>query len=458
MLLAKSTLLSTIKVTSVKIISTVFSILFFQTIFAQENSPYSRFGLGDLTPNTNTVNRGMGGISAGYSDILSINFNNPASYSGFQSRMEGGKQMSGRVLLDVGINYENKTLSNPTQPVKFSSSYGYFSYIQLGVPLNKNWGLSFGLRPLSRINYKIDRRELLTDPLSGNKIDSALTQFTGTGGTYLPNIGTGFAIKNFSIGANMSYLFGRKEYSTRRSLFDTINVYNSSNHTTSTFIGDIFFNAGAQYKISVNKQTALRLGVAGNWQQKLNASRDIIRETFTRDINGTDSRLDSAFEQTNIKGEVVYPASYTAGFVLDHTEERGNGWLLGVDYSTTQWQDYRFFGEEDAIKKSWQLRVGGQIRPTPARNFFSNIAYRAGFFIGPDYINVGRELPQLGASFGLGLPIANYNRLTNQFTIINLGFEYSKRGNNDNTLKENLFRLSIGLNFSDLWFSKRRYD
>ena len=35
---------------------------------AQDNSPYSRFGLGDLHPGSNIYNRGMAGLSAAYSD------------------------------------------------------------------------------------------------------------------------------------------------------------------------------------------------------------------------------------------------------------------------------------------------------------------------------------------------------------------------------------------------------
>ena len=34
---------------------------------AQENSPYSRYGLGDMVPGQNIISRGMGGIAAGYS-------------------------------------------------------------------------------------------------------------------------------------------------------------------------------------------------------------------------------------------------------------------------------------------------------------------------------------------------------------------------------------------------------
>jgi 1,4-dihydroxy-2-naphthoate octaprenyltransferase len=37
-------------------------------LYAQENSPYSRYGLGDISPSTNIVNRGMGSLSAAYAD------------------------------------------------------------------------------------------------------------------------------------------------------------------------------------------------------------------------------------------------------------------------------------------------------------------------------------------------------------------------------------------------------
>ena len=129
------------------------------------------------------------------------------------------KVMSGRVLLDVGVNYESRTLQSPNQPLKFSSSYGYFSYVQVGMPLNKKWGLSFGLRPLSRVNYNINRLEQLTDPLTGKSIDTAATAFSGNGGGFLPTIGTGYAFGDLSIGGNIGYLFGRKEVSTKRIFF-----------------------------------------------------------------------------------------------------------------------------------------------------------------------------------------------------------------------------------------------
>jgi hypothetical protein len=68
-------------------------------------------------------------------------------------------------------------------------------------------------------------------------------------------------------------------------------------------------------------------------------------------------------------------------------------------------------------------------------------------------------LPQFGVSFGMGLPVANYSQLARgQATVINVAFEYGKRGNNTNILKENMFRISFGLSLSDIWFVKRKYD
>src|SRR6186713_1434157 len=161
----------------------VFICTAFSSVFGQDNSPYSRYGIGDLVPPTNTVSRSLGGISAGYADFLSINFNNPASYTSFESVKEkkSKKQYAGRALIDIGMNFESRTLSEPATAKKFNASNALFSYVQVGMPLRSNWGLSFGLRPISRISYKMFRSEKLIDPLTGQPIDSALTRFEGDG-------------------------------------------------------------------------------------------------------------------------------------------------------------------------------------------------------------------------------------------------------------------------------------
>lgn len=455
-------------------------VLFFTAltpVFSQDNSPYSRYGIGDLVPSSNIIGRSMGGISAGYTDVIAINFNNPASYSSFQSFFEpkSKKMTSGRTVLDIGLNFESRTLRESSPPKKFVAGNAIFSYLQVGMPLKKNLGLSFGLRPLSRISYNMVSNERLKDPLTGLPIDSAVTTYKGKGGTYLASAGIGFSLfqkqkangmeEKLSVGFNIGYLFGNKDYSTKRSFInDTVNYY-QANYETKTNFGNLFFNAGAQYKLPLDnsKKISLIIGAFGILGQQSNATQDIVRETYVFDDNLGDIRLDSIYDQRNIKGKINLPASYTIGFaaqrpVIVEKDRKKAGWMIGMDFSMQNWDKYRFYGKADSVANNWEIRIGGQINPVPNRNYFSNVVYRAGFFMGPDYIKVGQKLSRYGASFGIGLPIAISRQAPNQFTLINVALEYSKRGNNTNLLKENMFRFSLGFSLSDLWFGKHKYD
>ena len=463
-----------LKPTALGVILVAFFLLLFSAgSQAQDNSPYTRYGIGDLVPSTNINSRGMGGISAAYNDIFAINFNNPASYASFQAFKEAKskKLASGRAILDVGINFENRTLREPNNPVKFVASNALFSHVQVGIPLKKNWGLSFGLRPVSRVSYKIGQSERLFDPISGQPIDSAYTEYTGDGGSYLASVGTGFKLfakekndletQSLSIGINAGYFFGKKDYSTRRSLINDTVAYYRGNFETRTTYGNIYFNAGLQYRVMLNepKKQFLTIGAYGNWGQTLNGNQDIIRETYYIDPSTGNTQLDSVSIKTDIKGKIDYPSSFTVGFVYEKmAQAKEAGWLLGVDFMQMNWDNYRFYGEKDFVGNKWELRIGTQLRPAPGRNYFSNVAYRLGFFTGPDYIRVPDKIQQFGASLGFGLPLGISRQAPNQATFINLAFEYIKRGNNDDILKESLFRFSLGFSLSDIWFIKRKYD
>ena len=452
-------------------------------INAQDNSPYSRFGLGDQHPATNIFNRGMAGISAAYSDprvdgvndprngkyYPSINFSNPASYSRFFAIKEAStkKLQYGRMLLDVGINFTSHALHEPNNPQSFTSTNLYFSYLQIGVPLKKNWGLVFGLRPLTTIGYKINKNERLYDPITGSMIDSAQTQFTGEGGSFLFNTGTGFAVRNFSLGVNVGYLFGKKDYGTHRIFINDTIAYAASNHETRTNYGGLFLNAGMQYRIdlSPDKLRYIQFGAFGNIQHKFNTHSDFVRETFVvSQTDASDLRIDSVFVQSDVKGELIYPASYGAGIIAEQLPDvNKNGWLFGVDYLSTNWDNYRFNGQPDAVKTNWQLRVGGQLRPRIKNSYKNLLAYRAGAFFGDDYIYLNNQkLPVWGITGGITLPIANLkdasSRFRNQKSVVNISAEYLKRGNNDNPINEDLFRISFGFTLSDFWFTKRKYE
>src|SRR5919202_5520999 len=106
------------------IAAALLSSFFFSSLCAQDNSPYSRYGLGNLYPRMNVINRGMGGVSAAYSDVFSVNYNNPASYAGFQVYQEqrSKKVSSARVILDAAVNYDSRTLAEPNTTRSSTSS------------------------------------------------------------------------------------------------------------------------------------------------------------------------------------------------------------------------------------------------------------------------------------------------------------------------------------------------
>lgn len=418
--------------------------------FSQENSAYSRYGIGNLVPNGNVLNRGMGGISAGFSDPATVNFVNPASYSNLIY-----------TTLDIGAEVDSRTVKSNDPSGKFTSNNALISYLQIGIPLlygnkkalrkNVSWGINFGLRPVSKINYKISTYGRL------NNIDSLLSLYEGNGGVNEAFAGTGVRIKNFSFGVNVGYLFGNKDYSTRLIfLNDTVNYY-KSNSAIHTSFGGLLLNGGIQYSAKI-KGGVLRLGAYGNLQQKFNGQQDVLRETFSYNATtGNPDRLDSVYENNDQKGVIQMPAKFGAGFTVEKSHV-----LFGADFEMTKWDDYRFYGQKDFVQNSWIAKAGFQYFPATveSKKYWNFVKYRAGIFIGPDYIDVNnKKLPQYGISVGAGLPLKLKRTFyETQYSVMNLTVEYGNRGNNNNNISENILRISLGFSLSDIWFRRYKYD
>src|SRR5436309_14383926 len=81
---------------------------------AQENSPFSRYGLGDLYPQQNIATRGMGGVSAAYVSEQALNTVNPASYSALRYVNVFGGSKGALVTYDFGLSIDSRTLRSNT--------------------------------------------------------------------------------------------------------------------------------------------------------------------------------------------------------------------------------------------------------------------------------------------------------------------------------------------------------
>ncbi|HMO61897.1 MAG TPA: hypothetical protein PKC39_06600 [Ferruginibacter sp.] len=447
----------------------LFTLFIYTTATAQENSPYSRYGLGDMVPNQNMINRGMGGIAAGYADYQTINFVNPASYGNLgyidSFTLRNNPNALRNTIFDIGVEINTRTLKEGDPPQRFTATNLLVSYLQLGIPvkmrkLNKKgvfMGMSMGLRPVSRINYKVYKNGRLQD------IDSLLTVYEGSGGISEANFGAGIRIKKFNLGFNTGYRFGNKDYSTRLSFINDSVTYYQSNSASKTNFGSVFTNAGMQYEITFKNKNrkpkgVLRLGAYGSLSKTLGATQDIIRETVVYDEFGAPSRIDSVFEKS-VKGDIVYPAMLGFGFTY---QDSSNHWLFGADFEQTYWDKYRFYNQADQVRNSWRVRVGADFFPadlrTPLKKYFSFVRYRAGFYYGNDYIDLGASRPEYGITLGFGFPLKlRKGYYETQTSILNTTLEFGSRGNKNSDLRENIFRIGFGLALGDMWFNRSKY-
>jgi hypothetical protein len=454
---------------SAKLTMLKFSRLFFVVLglpvigFSQENSPYSRYGLGDLAPNHNIFTRGMGGISAGVFDYMSnfqgmgsTNFSNPASLGNITN-----------TVFDIAAEADIRTLKSLNPVKKFTAANSLFSYLNLAFPLatekmrkkNMGWGMSFGLQPVTKINYKIEAARRLSG------IDSLYTLYEGSGGSNQAFMGMGFRIKGLSFGVNAGYMFGNKDYSTRLQFINDTVAYAKSNTQNKTSFGGLFVSGGLQYETILNKgekdaaPKMLRFGVYGNLQQKLKASRDNLTETFDYDAGSGTYRIDSVFDQKNLKGTIEYPSSFAGGVSYQDAH-----WLVGADFEMSQWSNYRYYGETDLVQNNWKLRVGGQYYPAKqgasVKKYFNFVRYRAGFYYGPDYIASNGSRPEFAFTAGAGLPLTSLQRINwfGEYVMLNTALEIGARGNKTNNVKETMVRFSVGIAMNGRWFRKIKYD
>lgn len=106
-------------------------------------SPYSRFGIGDLTFKGFAYQRGMGGVSLGYTNPSTINVNNPASYS-----------YDSITVMEIGVNSE--ALFSKQNDISTSGLNADLNALAMAFPVVKNkLGISFGIIPFSSTGYNI---------------------------------------------------------------------------------------------------------------------------------------------------------------------------------------------------------------------------------------------------------------------------------------------------------------
>jgi len=401
------------------------------------NSPYTRFGYGNISDTNNGEQRGMGGVSIGSRSSSSINVVNPASYSVVDSMT---------FMFDVGSSALISKFSEAGK--KVSKTNANIEYITMQFPLAKWLGFSGGLLPYSFSGYDMSNKDtlLINSQVNGRDSIGAARTFIGYGGFSQVYMGLSAKInKHLSLGVNAYYMFGKVNNYRDLSFYSTTSNtllsgdYISTTQTNVIRANNFRFRFGAQYNTTVNKNHDFTLGVIFETKKAMNG--DFTQTTYSA---GDTTKVNvSGFELPTVFGLGL---SYTFKQRL----------TIGVDYSMQEWKKSKFFGKTDSLINRSKLAVGIEYQRNPIGRYFSDrIRYRAGFNVSDSYYKIqGVSQPKnYGVSCGIGLPVINV--FNNTISMLNASFEYGKIGSTS-TLRENYYKFTFNVVFNEHWFMKHK--
>lgn len=407
------------------------------------NSPYSQYGLGSLADQANGFNKGMNGLGQGYRNGSQVNFSNPASYSSIDSLT---------FIFDVGMSGQITNFEE--NGIRKNARNANFDYVVAGFRAFKHFGVSFGVMPYSSIGYSYFNKNDVGDVNNTTYTNT----YKGTGGLRQAYIGVGWEIfKGFSIGANGSYLWGDYERSIVNSYSDayvnTLSKYYTAN------VNNYKLDMGAQVNIPFSKKSSLTLGFTYGLGHKLGADPEC--------------RVISTNSQTSVSDTATYrvenglslPTVLSGGMMLNL-----NGKLrVGADYQLQKlgkesFPEYKVVNgkpsyvlKDNCFKDRQKFTLGGEYCANQeSRRFLDRLRIRAGLSYTTPYLIInGQDGPkEYAVSAGFGIPLMN---VWNNRSILNVSGQFV-RMDAGSLLKENIFRISIGITFNERWFMKWKVD
>ena len=397
------------------------------------NSPYTRYGYGDLSDQNFGNSKAMGGIAFGLRDGAQINPLNPASYTAIDSLT---------FLFEGGVSLQNMNISG--SGVKLNAKNSSFDYLAMQFRLHPRIAMSIGLLPFSNVGYSV----------SDSKVDNGVSQtrsFTGDGGLHQLYGGIGVKVlKNLSLGVNASYFWGDITR-TRTIIYPATSESYSYIQQMGVSISDYKLDFGTQYTLDFNKKHSMTIGAVFSPKHKLNNDYTVTTQVSTTNSNNLDATLE-------------LPNTFGVGFTYNYDKRL----TVGADYSLQQWSKTKFGvnTSDDAVREDFnetytycnrhKVSVGAEYIPNlMGRSYLSHIKYRLGAYYTTPYYKIGGKeaTREYGVTAGFGLPVPRSR------SILSISGQFVRISGQEATfVNENIFRVSIGLTFNERWFFKRRVE
>lgn len=400
------------------------------------NSPYSQFGMGVLSDQSQGFNRGMNGLSMGLRYSNQVNFLNPASYSAVDSLT---------MIFDIGLSGQVTNFTENGR--KLNANNSNFEYIVASFRALPRLGVSAGMVPFTNVGYNYSNVENV-----GSSTTSSTTLYSGSGGVHQAFLGLGYKVwRGLSVGANLSYFWG----STERSIYVTNSdkYVNTVSKSYSSSISSYKLDLGVQWEQPLREGDNLVVGATYSLGHRLNGNADMTMTTLNNE-----TAVSKTVTET-VEDAYSLPHAIAVGATWQH----GRSLTLGLDYSWQKWGSLdtpetdiatgKFISKSGLLKDRHKLTIGGEWVPNPvSRYYFKRVHYRFGASANTPYIKVnGQDGPkEYSVSAGFGFPISNsYNNRS----LLNISGQWVHAAA-DGLITENTYRINIGITFNERWFMK----
>lgn len=416
--------------------------------YAQEGahsaySPYSIYGIGDISKQGTAFNKGMGGTGIATRNKRFINYLNPASVTARDSLS---------FMADFGLSQKN-TVYRQGDLKSGNNTFNIYDFV-MSFPIYKSSAFMVGITPFSDVGYDFSSIETNPD-IIGNTGNIAYDSY-GSGSIYQVFVGAGVTFwDKLSLGAEALYLFGN---------LDKITNMDYSNSS--------FRSINGGYDINVSAMTGkfglqFEQKIAGNVSMVLGATYRMGAEMKGYSTEYRYANLSSVSDTLRFNTDTL------AGSGLRVADEIGVGlalkggskWTAEFNYLRSDWSKsgfdsangFKVSGDSRfSSTVSQSFRAGFEIVPNrnDIRYYYKTCAYRAGVYYDQSYYKLdGNNVNSLGITLGVTLPVFGwYNGIT-------LGVDMGQRSSTrNNMIRERYAMFVVGFNIHDIWFLKHQYE
>ena len=399
-------------------------------------SPYSVYGIGNLTTQGNAYTRGMGGIGIATRNNRYINVVNPAAITARDTLS---------FMADFGMENQNNLFRQ--NDLKSANNTFNITDIAVTFPLYRKSAFSLGISNFSTMGYDfshkdIDETGVWTSRSSGN--GGMYQVFGGVAATFFGRLSLGF---------QGIYYFGNIEKPT-----SIVNSNTSYRRFSNGYVMDLkgaSGKAGVQLELPFSNGT--RMTVGGTYRLGTHLRGEVTDYSFAT----ISSYQDTISYKTYTGRQVRIADEIGIGMSL----KRGEKWMFELNYLRSDWSGtgmdtapgFANIGQAKFSATAAQsVRAGFEFVPNrnDIRYYLRRCAYRGGVYFDQAYYKLdGNNVNAFGLTLGVTLPVFRW------YNGVSLGLDIGQKGGTRGLMtRERYAKFVIGFNIHDIWFRKPQYD